>query len=1127
MAISNRDRVGRALEVFAAGAVPFADQHMAAASADVPMDWLEMLVRREEQRTGRRVEMSKTDPSLLLRVLTDNRNAFKSALSRTEYTYATELRDVRNRWAHNDPFTSDDTYRALDTTERLLTAMGAVPQADEIRKSKLDHQRLVHEKETQKVVRSNAAQLVEGMGIKPWREVIAPHEDVRENRFHAAEFAADLYNVAHGDADSDEYGDPEEFFRRTYLTEGLRDLLSRAIRRLSGDPNASPVVNLQTNFGGGKTHSMLALYHIFSGRPLIAYPQEVQELLAGTDLERLGRRVQRVVLVGNHLPAHGLDPKPDGTQIKTMWGELAWQLGGRAGYDSIVRADIERTNPGAALTELIMAYSPCVILIDEWVAYARQLYGRDDLDGGSFATQFTFAQTLTEAVKAVPGAMLVVSIPASSDVDGTRHGGSGGVELEVGGVNGQQALAQLQQVVGRLADPWRPASAQESFEIVRRRLFEAPTGNALRDIAAVARQFAQFYHQHKGEFPSGCAEPEYEARIRAAYPVHPELFDRLYTDWSTLEKFQRTRGVLRLLSKVVHALWVSGDAAPLIMPGSVPLDVTDARDEITQYLEDSWKAIIDADVDGTGSSPAAVDSSRSAFGQRALTRRIARTIFLGSAPTLRSAHKGIEQQRIWLGVAVPGDQIGNFGSALHLLGDRATYLYNDGGRWWYDLQESVLRSARDHADRLRDRPEEVWAEIVTRLRRSEPRTPGDFVAIHPAPDSSAEIRDDPEARLVILHPRFPHARGENDSAALAFARQALDTRGPAQRVHRNMLVFLAPDRRRIEELEDATRQYLAWKVIAGSVVERNLTADQAKQAESRRDDADQAVTLRIPETYTWALVPIQPDPARPITWEPVRAEGSEAKLGVRTSAKLRQSDLLRVVHGPSNIRRDLEQKLSRVWSAGHISVGELWALYCRYPYLARLRNRHVLDEGVRAGLEELAWTVTGFALATGYDDATGKYEGLALPHEDSFGQIVDTTLVVDAARARSQRDLEVTERQAEQARQAGQPMTVIAPGVLGTTPPSSPGPTTPAEPARPTRFFGVYQVDPNPVRRMKLLADLDREVLQHLAADEDVELSISIEITAARRAGFSEDKVRTVRENARALKFEQAEFEAE
>jgi predicted AAA+ superfamily ATPase len=263
--------------------------------------------------------------------------------------------------------------------------------------------------------------------------------------------------------------------------------------------------------------------------------------------------------------------KPDGTKVNTIWGELAWQLGGKKAFDFVAEADASRTNPGEGLRKLITAYSPCLILIDEWVAYARQLWEREDLPGGTFDTQFTFAQSLTEVVKTVPGAMLVISIPASHDPD--KDGQSGGSALEVGGPNGQEALQRLQNVVRRVADQWRPASAQESFEIVRRRLFVEPDAAALADISAVARQFVNFYSQHVGEFPRDCSDISYEARIRAAYPIHPELFDRLYEDWSTLERFQRTRGVLRLMSAVVHALWESQDAGPLIMPGSLPLDV--------------------------------------------------------------------------------------------------------------------------------------------------------------------------------------------------------------------------------------------------------------------------------------------------------------------------------------------------------------------------------------------------------------------------------------------------------------------------------------------------------------------------------------------------------------------------
>src|SRR5262249_6139722 len=154
-----------------------------------------------------------------------------------------------------------------------------------------------------------------------------------------------------------------------------------------------------------------------------------------------------------------------------------WQLGGRAAYDTMAADDQARTSPGEALRTVIADHAPCLILIDEWVAYARQLYGRDDLAGGSFESQFTFAQTLTEVVAATPGAMLVISIPASHD-PAHQTDESGGSALEVGGPNGQQALSRLQHAVRRVADQWRPATSLESFEIVRRRLFQEPDGAA-------------------------------------------------------------------------------------------------------------------------------------------------------------------------------------------------------------------------------------------------------------------------------------------------------------------------------------------------------------------------------------------------------------------------------------------------------------------------------------------------------------------------------------------------------------------------------------------------------------------------------------------------------------------------
>src|SRR5699024_964127 len=260
-------------------------------------------------------------------------------------------------------------------------------------------------------------------GLKPWREVIKPHDDVIKGEFSSAEFAADPHLVRTGQATSPEYGDPIEFFNRTYLTEGLSDLLTRALRRLSGDGNSSPVVNLQTNFGGGKTHSMLALYHMFSRTSVQRLPQEIGELVeANGNFDLASLDVKRVALVGTYLKAGSPLIKDDGTEVRTLWGEFAWQLGGREAYDVVAADDAAGTNPGESLRILLQKYSPALILIDEWVAYARQLVSDRELPAGSFETQFTFAQSLTEAVRSVPGAMLVGSLPAS--VPGVAGAGS-------------------------------------------------------------------------------------------------------------------------------------------------------------------------------------------------------------------------------------------------------------------------------------------------------------------------------------------------------------------------------------------------------------------------------------------------------------------------------------------------------------------------------------------------------------------------------------------------------------------------------------------------------------------------------------------------------------------------------
>lgn len=1121
MATSNRDRIERALTLLSTGLDPFIEN---ALSHRVPAgkDWTLILAAKDAGNGAALRAYERTDVQNQLRVLTESLAPgwfpFDDRLSRAEKSLASELREVRNQWAHQKPFSADDTYRALDTAERLLRAANAVTQANEVRATRIDLQRREFETEVARTTRARTSLPgLEAQGLPAWSDVLTPHQDIATGRYAASEFAADLHEVAEGRGDA-EYSDPVEFFRRTFLTEGLRQLLTRATARLAGDTTADPVINLQTNFGGGKTHSMLAVWHLVSGHPAGDYPQEIQELLAGTDISGWDKTVRRVALVGNEIPTGQPMPKPDGIEVNTLWGELAWQLGGREAYDLLAGSDATSSNPGALLKELLARHSPCVILIDEWVAYARGLYARDDLCGGTFETQFTFAQTLTEAVSATRGALLLVSVPAS-DVR-QEAGGRDASDLEIGGAHGRQALERLQNVVGRTSYEWRPASSQESFEIVRRRLFSEPDGDTRTMIAATAKAFVEFYQRSHGEFPRETLDLEYERKIRTAYPIHPELFDRLYSDWSSLEKFQRTRGVLRLMSSVVHSLYTNGDRSPLIMPGSIPLDAIGVRDEIAKYLDDNWKPIVDSDIDGEDSVPARVDAERPLFGNRALTRRIARALFLGSAATLRSAHKGIERQRLFLGVAQPGDTVGNFGSALQLLSDRATFLYSEGDRYWYDTQPSLNRKAAEKAESLA--PEDVWAEIVERLTRVERAHPGHFVDVAVAPTSTAEVGEPDGARLVILHPRYRHSAKNTNSEAAEFAGRLMIERGSAPRDRRNLLIALAADTQRYAELESAVRQHLAWRDMARHVQELDLTQQNEAMVNRRRDETNRVVDQRIPTTYIWVFHPVQTDGARPLETKALKVDGNDTGLAVRTANRLVKEQMLLTGLGVQNVRLALDQRLRARWNDGRISVGELWGYYTRYPYLDRLRNRRVLDDAVAAALDELEWLGGGFALATGYDETTGDFTGLALPNSaDTFATVTDATLLVAPNLAVAQREREDARTDAGHGEHPGSVPTP-GPGPRPRTPGVS-APPVPTEPVRNMTYRARLTLDASGDIAAQL-RDAAQELLAHLKDADPDALDVTLEVEATRMDGFDERTVRTVTENGTTLGFADNRF---
>jgi hypothetical protein len=1089
MAVTNHERVGKTLTLLTQGLVPFVDRECRAKYGD---DWIQSVGRKDGGMVPLGKKVSATDAQFLLKVLWDEwQTVFRTVLGQSERTYVSELRDVRNRWAHQDTFSTDDAYRALDTTHRLLMAVSAADEAVEIDKMRQDLLRSRFAEQARQTQRRAAVAPVEGQpagGLKPWRAVVTPHPDVASGRYQQAEFAADLHQVWRDEA-ADEYNNPVEFFRRTFLTDGLRELLLNATRRFRGE-GGDPVVELQTNFGGGKTHSLIALYHLAAGYPAHEL-SGVEAMLADAGLEA-PPTANTAVLAGQWISPGVAHDKGGSIKVHTLWGELAWQLGGAKGYALVAEADRTGTSPGDALLELLRGYAPCLVLIDEWVTYARMLYGVDGLPAGSFDAQITFAHTLAEACRAVDGALLVVSIPAS--------------DIEVGGEGGRAALERLKNVIGRVESSWRPASAEEGFEIVRRRLFDDLTADNAPDRDAVVKAFGNLYRTQKAEFPSGCSEADYERRLSAAYPIHPEVFDRLYGEWSTLDKFQRTRGVLRLMAAVVHESWERNDPSLLIMPATIPIDAPAVSSELTRYLEEGWTPVIESDIDGPNALPLRLDRENPTLGRYSATRRVARTIYLGSAPIQQAANRGIDDRTIKLGCVQPGEAPATFGDALRRLTDHATYLYVDGQRYWYSLQPSVTRLARDRAvSHFTD--DDVDEEIRHRLSAAT-RTAhrGDFTNVHPAPRTPGEVPDEAEVRLVVLGPEYPHSGKTTDSPARVAAQRFLDERATGARLHRNMLVFLAPDNSRLTELRQAVRDYLAWKSIEAEMETLNLDNFQRKQAETKRGQFDNTVTQRVGETFIWVFTPSQ-TPTDPTTmWDETRVAGSDP-LAVRVSKKIHTDEGLITAYSGVRLRMDLDRV--PLWRGDHVGLKQLWADYSQYLYLPRLRDSAVLLDAVRDGIALLTWNPDTFGYASAFEQKTGRYTGLVAGEHAPVALDPESVLVKPAtAEPQIAEDRAATTKTKQDK----------AEGTSGETgkPPST------GKPAPPTRFHARVSLEP--VRLLRDIGEITDTIIHELGRAK-AKVTITVEIEASHKTGFDEDVRRTITENAQTLKFQTHEFE--
>lgn len=946
--------------------------------------------------------------------------------------------------------------------------------------------------------------------MKPWREIATPHSDVLKGTFQQAEFAADITAVRTNKA-PDIYQKATAFFDRTYITEGMRLLLTQVAQRLSGK-GGEPVIQLQTAFGGGKTHTMLAVWHLANRSCKLSDLPGVPPIIEQAGLMDLPRANVAVIDGTAHAPSQPW--KQGNATIKTLWGELAWQLGGSEGFALVRESDANGTSPGKeVLRQLFDKYAPCIILMDEMVAYIRQFPEGKALSGGTFESNISFIQALTEATKQVPTAVLLASLPESDPKKDKNL-------VQVGGERGLLALHALEDVFGRVQALWKPVGTEEAFEIVRRRLFEPIKDEKTRD--NVCREFINTYISEGAKLPSETQEGRYFDRLCQAYPIHPEFFDRLYEDWTTIDGFQRTRGVLKLMAKVIHRLWKDNNQDLMIMPGSLPLADTDVRNEMVYHLPPGWDPVIEGDIDGERAETTELETKEPRFGQINAARRVARTLFLGSAPSsvaTKSGIRGLDRGRVLLGCQQPGQTSAIYSDALNRIADCLHYLNSTGDkaadttRFWFDTRANLRREMEDRKRRFDDKTDVLKKieEVAKKLFNNS----SIFEGVH-AFTAHADVPDDSGLRLVLLSPDqvyIKEAPRQAEEAVLEYLR----SHGSQPRHRANRLIFIAPDKAVLNRLRDAVRVALAWKSIVDDVDEGLLNIDQAqkKQAQKETQSSSEKLLQFSRETFKWLLCPEQDDPqASSPSIEAFALNTTSGTPAGELERVCRENELIIDTWSPIHLRSKLKELYWRT-DRSYVEAKTFWEDTQKYLYLPRLKDRNVLAAVIQAG----SATKDFFGIAYGYTN--GKYDGF------QFGTgcagYDDTVLLIEPGVASKYAESQIpaatsgNSKSATTTNENGGENQSANSSNAGTEASSSAG-TKVAH-----LFRGNKEVDATLAQSE--LNTIALEVIDLLFADPNAKVKVTIEIDAEFPNGVSDTIKRGVSENATNLGFRMKEWE--
>ncbi len=1021
------------------------------------------------------------------------------------------IKEARNRVSH--PRTKD---LSLDYTlarlEDITDVLGAINAPDQESAVRAIRDKLVNESSIVPTKKEPKPTLQESnkkpprrkiSDLTPWREVISPNSDVIDGIFRKSEFAADLQEVYNGTAKTEAYGETDVFFNQTYITPGLRGLLVNTLRRLGGK-GGDPVIQMKTGFGGGKTHSLIALYHLVtSAKTLMDLPSdgeygrlrsEIHDIMQEAEWDPTSDLNAKVsVLDGLYLSTTEADTTKSGDPLNTLWGRMADQLGGQDAYDIVSEAARQGISPGGKqLDELFEHVGPSVILIDELIAYVRnvQRVTRDSI--------YTFIQALTQSVRRCEHVALVVTLTESQN--------------QAGDEAGNEAFQTLEEIFERIEDVWEPLEIHEAFEVVRRRLFGSDIDEAERDRTCEA--YSKMYRNARREYPDDVNNQRYLQRMKECYPIHPEIFDRLYHDWSAIPAFQRTRGVLRIMANCVSRLYQKQDPSPLIMPANLTLDDSALADEFAKLLGrqgGQWNPVL-TEVDSDGSLTDQIDMNSGTFlDVGGAARRVARTIFLGSATG--RAVKGITIRQIHLGVVEPGQGVSVYNDALNRMTDKLHFLYNLDDRYYFHTQENVNKAANDRAREYTK--EHIYSEIVSRLERAIGRDP----SVQVCPISPSAVKDSETIQYVILHPQasLPSREKETDIASDT-ARKILtySADDERQRTFRNTLLFIAARQADIRELSNFVKNYLAWNsIMNGDVLHSALTdleGTRLDQTTENLESAEDAVTTAIFKAYRWTLAPTQANPQKnAYDFSIADTKVDDRRIISRLREKFIEDDAVITKIALEIFAAQLQQY---IWSSDayqeHIGLDTFWELMAQNVYMPRMRDRSVLAACIREGVQAGTF---GYASAYEEDD----YRNFHFEEQVGGLRVVEGSSAVLINPEMGKLLKEEKEKQKKPDAPESAPDTKQQTGDAPT-----PVVVEPSQAQGPTHVV-VTKALQLELPFMDEIETLQDEIARTLQADGG-NVKIEITVTANKSDGFSENTTRAVKQNSEHLN---AEFKSD